>query len=207
MHRRPRRGAAHFKAEVAMVRKVLAFAVCAGLAASFAVFAAEAPKQAPKKEAPKSEYVGVNKCKMCHMKEYKAWAETKHAHALENLKAATPDQLKKMNELLKASVTDPGTDATCVKCHVTGYKETGGYPAADSAKTAAVAFVGCEDCHGPGSAHLAVPMSNKEGRKASIQHPTVETCTKCHTEEISPKFDFAERSKLVHPIAAAAPAK
>ena len=101
-----------------MVRKVLAFAVCAGLAASIAVFAAEAPK----KEEAKNDYVGVTKCKMCHSKEYKAWAETKHAHALAGLKAATPDQLKKMNDLLKTSVTDPGTDAACVHCHVTGFQ-------------------------------------------------------------------------------------
>ncbi len=195
-----------------MVRKVLAIAACAGLMASFAVFAAEAPKEEAKKEGAKKEeakgeFIGANKCKMCHSKEYKAWAETKHSHALENLKAATPDQLKKMNELLKTSVTEPGTDPACVKCHVTGYKEPGGYPAADSLKTANLAFVGCEDCHGPGSKHMAVPMSNKEGRKASIVHPTAETCQKCHTAEISPKFEFAEKSKLVHPVAAAAPAK
>ncbi len=189
------------------MKKILAFAVVAGVALAFVAYAAETPKEAPKKEEAKSTFVGVNKCKMCHMKEYKAWAETKHAHALANLAAATPEQLKKMNELLKTSVEKPGTDAACVRCHVTGYQEAGGYSGADSTKDVPLAFVGCEDCHGPGSAHLAVPMSNKEGRKASVVHPTAETCVKCHTAEISPKFDFAERSKLVHPIAAAAPAK
>jgi hypothetical protein len=192
-----------------MIRRVLAFAVLAGLVASFAVFAAEAPKkeEAKKEEAKaKVEYLGANKCKMCHMKQYKAWAETKHAHALDGLKAATPEQLKKMNELLKTAVEKPATDSACVRCHVTGYKEPGGYPAADSAKTAAVAFVGCESCHGPGSKHMAVPMDDKEGRKKAVVHPTVETCHKCHTAEIAPKFDFAEMSKKVHPIAAAAPA-
>jgi len=52
-----------------------------------------------------------------------------------------------------------------------------------------------------------VPMSDKEGRKKAVVHPTVETCKKCHTAEIAPKFDFAELSKKVHPIAAATPAK
>ena len=185
-----------------MVRRTLAFATVLGLALSFAAYAADAPK-----EEAKGEYVGVNKCKMCHMKEYKAWAETKHAHALEGLKAATAEQIQKMDEILKADVKDhPETADACVKCHVTGFK-AGGYPAADSVKTAALAFVGCEVCHGPGSKHLAVPMSDKEGRKKAILHPTVETCQGCHTAAISPKFDFAEMSKKVHPVAVAAPAK
>lgn len=194
-----------------MIRRVLAFAVLAGLVASFAVFAAEAPKKEEAKA--KVEYIGANKCKMCHNgmvrqeKIYDAWSQTKHAKALDALKATTPEQLKKMNELLKTAVEKPATDSACVRCHVTGYKEPGGYPAADSAKTAAVAFVGCEDCHGPGGKHMAVPMSDKEGRKKSILVPTVRTCHKCHTAEIAPKFDFAEMSKKVHPIAAAAPAK
>jgi hypothetical protein len=195
-----------------MIKRILAFAVLAGLAASIAVYAADAPKkeepkkEEAKKEEAKNEYVGVNKCKMCHMKEYKAWAETQHAHALAGLMAATPDQIKKMNELLKTSVVKPGTDAACVHCHVTGYA-AGGYSGADSTKDAAFAFVSCEVCHGPGSKHMAVPMSDKEGRKKAILHPTAETCLKCHTADISPKFDFAEMSKKVHPIAAAAPAK
>jgi ribosomal protein L40E len=190
-----------------MTRRIASLAVAVGLALSFAAYAADAPKEVAKKEEAKGEYIGANKCRMCHMKEYKAWAETKHAHALEGLKAATAEQIKKMDELLKADVKDhPETSDACVKCHVTGFG-AGGYPAADSVKTAALAFVGCEVCHGPGSKHMAVPMSDKEGRKKAILHPTAETCSHCHTAEISPKFDFAEMSKKVHPIAAAAPAK
>jgi len=95
-----------------------------------------------------------------------------------------------------------------VTCHVTGYKQAGGYPAADSTKNASLAAVGCEACHGAGSKHMAVPMSDKEGRKKATSTPTVETCKKCHTDAISPKFDFAVMSKKVHPVAAAAaPAK
>ncbi len=181
-----------------MLKRILAMAVVAGLALSFASWAADAPKD---------QYVGVNKCKMCHMKEYKAWAETKHAKAFASLAAATPEQIKKMNELLKTDVKDhPEKSESCVGCHVTGYKDPTGYPQADSTKSAALAMVGCEDCHGPGSKHMAVPMSDKAGRKASITHPTAETCAKCHGT-VTPKFDFAVMSKKVHPVAAAAPAK
>jgi hypothetical protein len=189
-----------------MIKRILAFVVMGMLATGVAARAADAPK---------NDYVGAGKCKMCHngmmgnkQKVYDAWAATKHARAFASLKATTPEQLKKMNELLKTTVKDhPETDAACVSCHVTGYKQPGGYPGADSLKSAVVAFVGCEACHGPGSQHLAVPMSDKAGRKASMLVPTVETCKKCHTPELSPKFDFAVMSKMVHPAAAAAPAK
>ena len=185
------------------MKRILAFAIVLGMALSLAAWAADAPK----KEEAKGTYVGIGKCKMCHMKEYKAWSDTKHAKALENLKAATPEQIKKMNDLLKSAVKDhPEADSVCVRCHVTGYKETGGYPDKDEARNATLAFVGCEVCHGPGSAHMAVPMSDKEGRKKAIVHPTEETCKRCHTADIAPKFDFAEMSKKVHPIAAATPA-
>jgi hypothetical protein len=188
-----------------MTRRILALVVLGVLATCVATLAADAPKVA---DAPKNDYVGVSsKTCMCHYKEFKAWSATPHSHALEALQATTPEQLKKMNELLKAAVKDhPESDTTCVGCHVTGYR-MGGYPVADSLKNAALARVTCEVCHGPAKNHLAVPVADKAGRKASMLVPTVETCKKCHTDAISPKFDFAERSKLVHPIAVAAPAK
>jgi hypothetical protein len=187
-----------------MIKRILAFVVMGVLAAGVAARAADAPKA----DAPKNDYVGVSsKTCMCHFKEFKAWSATPHAHAFENLQATTPEQLKKMNELLKTTVKDhPEADAACVGCHVTGYK-LGGYPAADSLKNVALARVTCEVCHGPARNHLAVPASDKAGRKASMLVPTVETCKKCHTPETSPKFDFAVMSTKVHPIAVAAPAK
>jgi hypothetical protein len=188
-----------------MIKKMLSFVVMGVLATSVVALAADAPKAAA---APKNDYVGSSlKSCMCHSKQFKAWSATPHARALEGLQATTPEQLKKMNELLKATVKDhPETDAACVGCHVTGYK-LGGYPAADSLKNAALARVSCEVCHGPAKNHQAVSMSDKAGRKASMLIPTAETCLKCHTPEFSPKFDFAVMSKLVHPVAAAAPAK
>ncbi len=47
-----------------------------------------------KAEEPKHEYVGADKCKMCHKKDgvHPSWLETKHAKAWESLKPA--DQKK-----------------------------------------------------------------------------------------------------------------
>ncbi len=184
-----------------MIRKVLAVVAVATFVACLSAYAADAPK-------PGGDYLGAAKCKMCHMKQYKAWAETKHAHAFEALKTATPEQLKKMNDLLKLTVKTPASDSSCVKCHVTGFGVKTGYPSADSTKNAILAAVSCEDCHGAGGNHMAVPMSDKANRAATMLKPTAETCAGCHTKAITPDFKFEEKSKLVHPIAAAAaPAK
>lgn len=150
-------------------------------------------------------YVGANKCKMCHMKQHKAWAETKHAKALDALRGE-PKAQEAMAVALKIDIKGGAikTDA-CVTCHVTGFKKTGGFPAADSTKSAAVAAVGCEACHGAGSKHVAAAAADK--KKMINGHPTAETCKGCHTDVTSPKFDFDAMKTKVHAVAAAVPAK
>jgi hypothetical protein len=154
-----------------------------------------------------AEYIGSNKCKMCHIKEYKAWSETKHAHAFENLAAAKPEDVKAMAEKLKVEIAGSAdkTDG-CVSCHVTGFQLAGGYPAADdSTKTANLAMVGCEGCHGPGSIHASKDTPKEEKKKFINAGVTENMCKNCHTPEMSPKFDFAEYKKTgVHIVAAAA---
>lgn len=174
------------------MKKLVALLVMAGLAASVAVYAADAT------------YVGSNKCKMCHMKEYKAWADTKHAKALHGLKDADEKAITAMNAILKTEVkANPEKADACVGCHVTGFK-AGGYPAADSLMNAALSGVTCEACHGAGSLHVKAPKAEK---KAAIHMAVADDCKKCHTAAISPKFDFATMSKKVHAVAVAAPAK
>ena len=89
----------------------------------------------------------------------------------------------------------------CIVCHVTGFKLAGGYPAADSARTAAVTHVACEACHGPGGKHVAASMAEK--KKLINRAVTANLCTQCHTAVISPKFNFEEFKKVgVHAIKA-----
>ena len=156
----------------------------------------------PAAAAKTAEYVGVNKCKTCHAKQHKAWAETPHAKAWAGLKNATAEKTAAMAAAFKVEIKgSPTTTEGCVTCHVTGFQLAGGYPQADSTKAAQLVNVTCESCHGPGSLHVSAPMATK---KEFIAKATEKMCRQCHTPAASPKFDFAEYSKRgVHAVAAA----
>ncbi len=151
--------------------------------------------------AKAAEFVGVNKCKMCHLKQYKAWQETKHSNALVFLQKADSGAVAGAAAKLKVELKGAAAkNDACVGCHVTGFKLAGGYPAADSAKTAAVANVTCEACHGPGSLHVAAAMADK--KKFINKAVTANLCTQCHTAVMSPAFKFEEyKLRGVHAVA------
>ena len=161
----------------------------------------KADGKAPAAAAAKAaEYVGVNKCKMCHIKQHKAWAETPHAHAWAGLKNADPAKAAELAAALKIEMKgSPSATDACVACHVVGFQLAGGYPQADSTKAAAVTNVACEACHGPGSLHVSAPMAEK--KKFINRAVTANLCMQCHTAVTSPKFDFAVMSKKIHPVA------
>ncbi|MBN2563342.1 MAG: cytochrome c family protein [Phycisphaerae bacterium] len=125
----------------------------------------------------KFEYVGNKACKMCHIKQHKSWAKTKMAGALESLMPGKDVEIKKKHNL------DPQKDYTkdksCLKCHVTGFEEKGGYAIPDPADEKAVkkaedlANVGCEACHGPGSEYAKL---HKEIKKAKRTYKDEEMC-------------------------------
>ena len=156
-------------------------------------------KAAAAREAKQAQYVGSAKCKLCHMAQHKAWSESAHAKAFTNLKSADAKVVAAIAEKMNVELKGPAAEsADCVKCHVTGYELAGGYPAADSAKTAAVAAVGCESCHGPGSLHVTAPKAEKT--KFIYKIVSAKMCTECHTPTMTPEFKYAEMVKSgVHP--------
>jgi hypothetical protein len=109
-------------------------------------------------------FVGSEVCQRCHQPEYQQWLTTGHAKAWETLV-----------EVKKESTPD------CIPCHVVGYKQPGGFQTGDDA--AKLADVQCENCHGMGTQHEAMP--------AQAQQITEATCITCHTASTSPAFDFA----------------
>jgi hypothetical protein len=95
---------------------------------------------------------------------------------------------------LKVELKGPAAENdACVVCHVTGFRLAGGFPAADSAKNAALGAVGCESCHGPGGKHVLAALAEK--KKTINRSVTEKLCVQCHTPVISPKFDFEDAKK------------
>jgi formate-dependent nitrite reductase cytochrome c552 subunit len=174
--------------------------------------------------AQEFEYVGTKSCKTCHNKsktgaQYKVWEQTAHAQAFETLKSEVALELAR-----KAGVEgNPWEAPECLRCHTTGFG-AGGYEVKDEAfwnpdpedrvakkavkRMAGLQSVGCEACHGPGSAYkkkkVMEAIFNGETDAASVGLivPNEETCLTCHNED-SPSykpFDFEERVKeIAHP--------
>ena len=154
------------------------------------------------------EYVGVKKCKVCHLKQYKSWLQTKMATSFENLKPGMKEEAK-----MKAGLDprkDYTQDASCVRCHTTGYGK-GGFVSME--KTPDLINVQCESCHGPGGDFRVIMKKNKEFKLADVKQAGLiipsedeKGCLVCHgndspfNEKLDPKyrFEFKERLKNTH---------
>ncbi len=125
-------------------------------------------------------YLGAEFCQRCHKTEYDQWKTTKHSMAWQTLVDAKKD-----------------ANVECVGCHVTGYKQAGGFQT--DADAARLANVQCENCHGMGTTHEAYPTQ--------ARRITAATCQRCHTDNTSPTFDFAvyEPHIMHHPPATMPP--
>lgn len=124
------------------------------------------------------EYVTVKACAECHAEQVTAWKKTPHAHAW--------DTLKKQGD-------EKQTVAGCIKCHVVAFGRDGGF--IDLDLTPEFINVQCESCHGPGKKHIEA-----EGEGHIIAKPDTAACRVCHTEGQDKNFDYARKSKLVHPL-------
>ena len=95
------------------------------------------------------KFVGSEKCGECHTKALEIWAKTPHAHATESL-IHPPNSRGDIPRHF---------DPECLSCHVTGWEPQKLYPFDSGylslAETPHLQHNGCENCHGPGSAHAA----------------------------------------------------
>ncbi len=120
-------------------------------------------------EAPgpnRSGYVGSAACAACHAPGYALWQQTKHAKAY----AALENEGKNHH-------------LDCVGCHLTGWQKPGGVCRID--QTTGRTEVGCEACHGPGSAHVRTPTKLNITREVGAA-----TCVGCHDHENAPHFSY-----------------
>jgi 2',3'-cyclic-nucleotide 2'-phosphodiesterase (5'-nucleotidase family) len=119
-------------------------------------------------------YLGVGACQSCHVEEFEIYSKTRHAHAYATLASQFVHR-----------------DTNCVGCHVTGFGEPGGFEGVRLRGTMVdLIDVQCEACHGPGQDHA---------RDGSYRATAIASCTKCHTPNDDPDFDFAtDWPKIAH---------
>ena len=106
----------------------------------------------PGKKQP--EFVGSDACKGCHAGAFKIWEKSTHSNAYKSLVDAKRPSNRQF-------------DPECIVCHTVGFGYESGFFDADKAKQ--LRNVGCENCHGPGSEHIAAEASGvkvKEWRQA-----------------------------------------
>lgn len=150
---------------------------------------------------PRGKFAGSDQCADCHQHEFEIWQKSPHAHATETLtKAKPPRQF----------------DPECISCHATGWNAQEYFPYASGydslERTPGLVGNGCENCHGPGTAHVAAEMAGDEKLQAKLRealHLSLEgadgeaqrrSCLECHDGDNSPDFDFDKYwPQIAHP--------
>ena len=156
---------------------------------------------------PVDSFAGSESCADCHTSATEAFLETPHSHATTTLVDLDPPRQ---------------FDPECLSCHVTGWNPQEYFPYASGfmgiKETPHLQHNGCENCHGPGAAHVAAENGevdaddaklerlraalrlkivenegNKEGQVIDANGAVVaKMCMECHDLDNSPDFDFQE---------------
>ena len=145
------------------------------------------------------KFVGSEACNDCHDAEYAIWEDGHAGNGGPHARAT-------------ADLTDPGErtwvkrnfDPECVSCHATGWNAQNYYPYEtgflDLEKDELLHGNGCENCHGPGSGHIAAENGVDEAlqkkfrleARVTIQEAKEKTCYECHDLDNSPDYAEAE---------------
>ncbi|MGE0608411.1 MAG: multiheme c-type cytochrome [Pirellulales bacterium] len=124
---------------------------------------------------------GSARCIECHSDCAAAWQGSGHAHA-------------------GASLQDSAADSQCQQCHTDGYGLPGGFVSAR--RSANLALVGCESCHGPSAQHAAQPK-----QPTAYVGRAPDQCLRCHDSENSPAFSYAQYWPRIEHTLEAAPSE
>ena len=138
------------------------------------------------------KFVGTAKCAECHTTAFDIWSSTPHAVATDDI--VMPP--KERGDIARHF------DPECLSCHVTGwnpqeyYPYESGYLTLEGSKH--LHGSGCENCHGPGSEHVAAEVDGaevSEQRREELRQSMVlplekarEKCMTCHDLDNSPDF-------------------
>lgn len=138
------------------------------------------------------QFVGSEACADCHSTAFEIWQNSPHHHATESIVNPPNDRGGIQRHF----------DPECVSCHVTGWNPQEYYPFetgyASLEASEHLLASGCENCHGPGSQHVAAELGEidadnellKELREQMIL-PLArarDKCLECHDLDNSPDF-------------------
>ena len=137
-------------------------------------------------------FVGTKACQDCHQDAYEIWEGSPHAHATDSI--VSPPEAR--------GDVPRHFDPECLSCHVTGWNPQDYFPYesgyVDLTSSKHLHGNGCENCHGPGNAHVAAEQegsgasdSDKEKFRLQMQLPLSKAklhCMKCHDLDNSPDF-------------------
>jgi hypothetical protein len=136
------------------------------------------------------EFVGSEKCGDCHTSAFEIWKNTPHHHATDSI--VEPPERSMPRHF----------DPECLSCHVTGWNPQKVYPY----RTGFVSLElsnhltgnGCENCHGPGSQHVAAETGDIDTTKEELEtfrnqmkltlDRAQDKCLECHDIDNSPDF-------------------
>lgn len=137
-------------------------------------------------------FTGSQVCGDCHVKAYEIWKQTPHAQATDSL--VSPPERKS---------TARHFDPECLSCHVTGWNPQKYFPYRTGylslEKTLGMKGNGCENCHGPGSAHVAAESGDlvvdaqqrdtfRKQMRLTLEEARKNKCMECHDLDNSPDF-------------------
>lgn len=135
-----------------------------------------------------NQFVGTDRCGECHTTAHDIWKTTGHAKGTDDL----------VNPPERGNVPRH-FDPECLSCHVTGWDPQGYKPFHSGfeslEKTPHMMQNGCENCHGPGSAHAEAEdgddKSLQERFREEMKLPldrARDKCLECHDIDNSPDF-------------------
>ena len=139
------------------------------------------------------QYVGSAACRDCHLDEqhegpYLEWIASRHAAAYWRL-ATQWALFLALERPHFQDMKNPQADDRCLLCHLTGAQDPDALYAPSYELEEGI---GCETCHGPGSAYMAADVMSDRAAflAAGGKIPDESTCRTCH--RIEDAFDFAE---------------
>jgi hypothetical protein len=137
------------------------------------------------------KFVGSETCGECHTQAYDKWLSTPHHEATASIAQPT-----------ERSDIPRHFDPECLSCHVTGWNPQAYFPYAtgylELEASAALHGSGCENCHGPGQAHVAAENGEGDFSETDIAKlraqmrlelsKAEQRCMECHDLDNSPDF-------------------